>query len=127
MAFVLLALVTFDPSDPPNGNFPRNDPVQNSCGIVGAYLSYALLFYFGPIAAYSLVLLGCFWGGLFILGRKIKRAWIKGLGVAFFLLAVSALSSRTVFPLVLTNDIPSLGGIAGEALAQILARVLAVP
>jgi len=126
-AFILLALVTFDPYDPPNDNFPRNEPVRNSCGIVGAYLSYVLLFYFGPVAAYCLVLLGCFWGGLFIVGRKVKKGWVRGIGIAFFLVAVSALSSRTIFPFVLTKDLPSLGGIAGEALAQILARALAVP
>ena len=38
-AFLLPALVTFDPGDWPSPNqYPHNTPVHNACGVVGAWL-----------------------------------------------------------------------------------------
>ena len=91
--FLAGSLVSFHPADPPSeAIYPPNVPVQNWCGVVGAYVAYGLLSAVGD-AAYPLVLFvlagSLLWLSTETLGDKIFRV----VGAAMLTVAVSVVSA----------------------------------
>jgi S-DNA-T family DNA segregation ATPase FtsK/SpoIIIE len=130
VVFVGLALVTFDPHDPPDPDMPANPVARNACGRVGAWLAKGLLFHLGA-SAYLLILLGGFWTSALICRRPVGRT-VRTLGaVAATLLANSALlallAQTDPFRWLSTPHIPSPGGFIGAYAAAWLVELLAFP
>ena len=129
-AFLTLALVSFDPHDPPDPDVPANLVVQNACGRVGAWLAHHFLFYLGG-GAYLVVLLACFWTYVLISRRPVGgtlRALAALVGTilsASTLLAV--LAETGPFRWLSATRLPSSGGIVGAYFAARLLEMLALP
>jgi S-DNA-T family DNA segregation ATPase FtsK/SpoIIIE len=87
--FVAISLLGYNPGDPP---FPHLAPAHrepaNPCGLVGAYLAWALLSLFGAGAYLLVIFLGLASGALFCGG--IRRLPVRIIGA---LLAVASLST----------------------------------
>jgi len=126
--FLLLSLWSFDTHDPPSSEWPVNRRAANWCGLVGAYVSYSLLFHIGPVASYLIVVLGCVWALIFRFKKeKVKDAWLKVFGAFFLIFSISTLTSRQMLPFAQPAHLPGLGGDVGEALAGLLTGYFARP
>jgi len=123
-AFALIALVSFDPADPPgHAVYPPNDPIANWGGPVGAYASYHLLRLLGVSAWLLMLLAGV---GLFIGARK-PRTGVAAVGLPVLrtvgvVLIVGALAGTVRLLTPNLGPMPELGGgllgvVVGEELA----------
>ncbi len=119
--FTLLACLTFDIADAPSGYVsPNNNPPQNLCGPVGAFLAYYILYYVGPgfyVVCASIV------GFLItnILGRKVTQLILRLIGMA--ILTVSVSSSVYLIVGKTGNGFPmGEGGILGISVGHILLK-----
>jgi S-DNA-T family DNA segregation ATPase FtsK/SpoIIIE len=128
VALVALALILFmsvasySPGDPPKPDYPPNREVANLCGIVGAYLGYALRYLIGT-GSYLLCFVLAVVGGLMAIAEPIEDRLGRGLGAGLFLLAWCALLSR----IGQTGSIPGgWGGMVGHFLSLWLLKPLKV-
>ncbi len=129
-AFLTLALVSFDPHDPPDPDVPVNAVVTNACGQVGAWLAKTLLLYLGG-GAYLLALLACFWTYVLAAGRPAARTRQTLLAVGAAILStstlVAVLAETAPFRWLETTRIPSPGGLVGTYAASMLLGLVALP
>ena len=87
--FVLAAMLSFNRFDGPgHAAAPLNDPVQNWCGPVGAWLAYQLFTMFG-IGAWVLLGTAGLWLGMSGAGRPVGQLGVRSLGAALFALVVA--------------------------------------
>lgn len=120
-AFILLALLSFDPADPSWSQAGYQTAVHNYAGPKGAWIADILLFTFGWIA-YLVPPLVAFGG--YLLTRRAKALLemdylilgLRLIGVVLSILCASAISSINF------NDIFyfSSGGVVGDVVASIL-------
>ena len=129
-AFLTLALVSFDPHDPPDPDVPVNTVVTNACGRVGAWLAKTLLLYLGG-GAYLLAVLACFWTYVLAAGRSAARIRRTLLAVGAAILSTSTLlavlAETAPFRWLETTRIPSPGGVVGTYAASMLLELVALP
>ena len=122
-AYLLLALWSYQPTDPGWSTTGMDDVVENRGGIVGAWLSDALLFGFG-FPAYLSPLMVAFSGWmLFSWGKTADPAdalhfWIiKAIGLIMALAAASGLSSLSLMDQA--QYLPmGAGGVLGEVVGS---------
>jgi len=90
-AILLVCLASYNLTDTPAHTSAPNSPVRNLAGIVGAYISEALLFTVG-IAAYLLPLIILFWAWNTFWGKSANNVYTKICGLALMLVSVGALA-----------------------------------
>jgi len=116
---IILSLMSYSVTDPCFSVSGANTKTQNDIGIIGAYLSDALLQLFG-IAAYLLPLFLFGYAAFLALGREAVHPHLKKVGgivVFFSCVAFFGLQGKTVR--LFGEDIPS-GGMLGSFAAQLL-------
>ncbi|MFO7885725.1 MAG: DNA translocase FtsK 4TM domain-containing protein [Desulfobacteraceae bacterium] len=117
----LVSLLSYDPSDPTvmSHTSPLSGPIENSLGLVGAYYSGVLIFFFG---------LGAFWIPLFFLlcarwaVKQITRSVLMLTLSGIFLIIVSTGSLLSVFhpEYSLFGKYYCAGGLFGSFLSDFL-------
>jgi len=123
--FVLLSLVSYDPSDPSFFSYasPKVREIHNWMGTVGAYLSCLLFQGFGFSSFLIPFVLGVF-AFSFILRWEWKYPSVKLVGWLVILLVTSALSSLWFGP---QRQDPMVGGFVGEIISRGLVRYFNPP
>ncbi len=112
-AFLALALVGFDPSDP-SFNQASNAEISNPAGGSGAVAADLLLQTFGK-ASWLLPLVGCFWGGRLVANRRLAWPWLPLMALPLALLSASAFLAGLSEPGVEAWPFRvGLGGIVGD-------------
>src|SRR5687768_2820140 len=78
-AFLALALLTYNPADPPaTFVYPPAHPT-NACGKTGALVAHLLLSSFGIGAYYLALSLGVL-AGVLLQGKQVEQRWIRAGG-----------------------------------------------
>ncbi|MCQ9207963.1 MAG: DNA translocase FtsK [Omnitrophica bacterium] len=95
--FLFLSLISYHPDDTPFRSFPRNIPVKNLTGIVGAYIAEGLFVSLGW-AGYLLSVLALVWALARILKKPAPKLYIKILGTVLLLLSLAVLLSLVGSP-----------------------------
>jgi len=111
-AFTTTSLIAFDPADPPTHLVaPANDPVQNWCGPVGAYIAYHLIKLLG-VGVLVLVLGGVAYLAVSIAKQRIGHVGIRAVGV---LMVAAAAAGFQALVLPQSGPMPGLaGGLIGS-------------
>ncbi|MBL1321848.1 MAG: DNA translocase FtsK 4TM domain-containing protein [Methylophaga sp.] len=122
-AYLLLALWSYQPTDPSWSTTGMDDVVENRGGIVGAWLADTLLFGFGFPAYLSPLMLGFSGWMLFSWGKTADPSdalhfWIvKAIGLVMALAAASGLSSLSLMDYA--QYLPmGAGGVLGEVVGN---------
>jgi S-DNA-T family DNA segregation ATPase FtsK/SpoIIIE len=90
---VAIALVTYNPADPPGGQvWPPVEQVHNGCGAAGAWVAHSLIEMLGLGAYYAAGTLGVV-AGLLVGKREIDQPLVRTLGWALSLVGVSTASA----------------------------------
>ncbi|MEE8359958.1 MAG: DNA translocase FtsK [Candidatus Omnitrophota bacterium] len=119
----LVSLLTFNTADLSSYASPPNQPVHNFAGIAGAYLAGILMFSVGK-ASFVFPLITLLWAVGRFIGREIKKFYIKLLGAAVLVIAVSSFLS-----MINAQDATvrfSSGGIVGLGFSTLLSRYFGV-
>ena len=119
----LVSLLTFNTADLSSYASPPNRPVHNFAGIAGAYLAGTLMFSVGK-ASFVFPLITLLWAVGRFIGREIKKFYIKLLGAAVLVIAVSSFLS-----MINAQDSTarfSSGGIVGLGFSTLLSRYFGV-
>ena len=127
-ALFLLALVSYTPSDPSfntAGGYAAGRPAHNWTGMVGAYLSDAILQAIG-VAAFFLPLLLARVGVCWMLSRAAGSAFARMLGLGLWLLFAPA--AIALFPghALWKGSLP-VEGVTGRLIADVLLHYLNLP
>ncbi len=109
--WLALALATHDRGDP-SWNQSISALVKNSAGLAGARFSDALLQWFG-LAAWLLPLILADWAVRLVLGRGLKRLWLKILTLPFLMIAAPLAISIVPAPSSWSLRV-GLGGVIGK-------------
>jgi S-DNA-T family DNA segregation ATPase FtsK/SpoIIIE len=116
---VLLGLLSYSATDPCFSFSGSGGEIKNRIGIIGAYLSDALLHLFG-ISSYLIPLLLLGYAVFLALGREAVHPYLRKIGAILLFISVSAffgLRSETTH--LFGENIPS-GGMLGGFLARLL-------
>ena len=118
---IWLSLLSFNPTDPPSKvMFPPRTPVDNAAGIVGAHISYWLLYWLGG-GAYIAVLFGSIAAVIMMFGGRVGDIRWRLAGVAMLVIVTS--SGVELFSGGATADVlESSSGILGAVTGQILGQ-----
>jgi len=116
---IILSLVSYSASDPCFSVAGTGAAVKNTIGIIGAYLSDALLRLFG-ISAYLIPLLLFGYGVFLALGQDTEHPYLKKVGgIVLFISAASFLGLGSETSSLFGEDVPS-GGMLGGFIAHLL-------
>ncbi|MFQ5964000.1 MAG: DNA translocase FtsK [Candidatus Scalinduaceae bacterium] len=121
--FILISISTFSPNDPPFGNYPLNNQVQNYCGKIGAVVSGYLISTVG-VTAYVFALLIGTMGVLLFFRRRIEYLWIKILGGILLIATIVPILGILGFETSILKLPPETGGIIGIIAAVSLTEYL---
>lgn len=88
--FILMALMTHSPQDPSFNNAVAYIKIQNSGGLIGAYMADSLLTFFGA-AAFVLPLVLTLWAANLIAHRPVTHLSLRTATLPILILALSAL------------------------------------
>ncbi len=124
--FMLISIATFSPNDPPFGNYPLNNPVENCCGKLGAGVSGYLISSIGVISYLLSLLIGAL-GILLFLRKKIEILWVKIFGGVLLILSITPILSIFSFSVKAVKLPPEVGGIFGIVTSLKLMEYLGVP
>ena len=116
---ITLSLVSYSATDPCFSVSGTGAGVRNTIGIIGAYLSDALLHLFG-LSAYVIPLLMFGYALLFTIAREVSHPLLKKIGGVIFFLAAGAffgLGNETTR--LFGESVPS-GGMLGGFIARVL-------
>lgn len=92
--FACLSLISHHASDPGGGDYAPGWEVRNWCGPIGARFSGYMIGKFGMMAAAFAVGLSAFWSYLLLASKeRLGEAYLKIIGSALLVVAVSALSA----------------------------------
>ncbi len=109
---VAIALVTYDPADPPGGRvWPPVEQVHNGCGAAGAWVAHSLIEMLGLGAYYAAGTLGVV-AGLLVGKREIDQPVLRSLGWALSLVGIST-ASAIVFQGWSPGPLVGAGGYVG--------------
>ncbi|MDR4505802.1 MAG: DNA translocase FtsK [Candidatus Scalindua sp.] len=123
--FLLISIATFSPNDPPFGNYPLNNPVQNYCGKLGAGISGYLISSIGVISYLLALLIGAL-GIILFLRKKVEILWVKIFGAILFILSITPILSIFSFSVKTFKLPPDIGGIFGIVTSLKLMEYLGV-
>ena len=115
--FLFSSLFSHSSHDNPFADYPPNDPVQNVCGIAGAFVSGYMLAWFGKTS----VLIGVVfsWLGLLYFCRdKVESLWVKALGGVLLLFSVASLLTFGCYAFKKSMLSQNVGGVVGVVLAS---------
>ncbi|UCC21459.1 MAG: DNA translocase FtsK [Planctomycetota bacterium] len=116
---VFCSCVSFDIGDwPSRFAWPHNDPAENWCGSIGAFVAYYLMYYIGPGIFVVLVSAVCFFVAK-LAGREISQPVFRGIGLALVTVAASS-SFYCLWPHRVYNFPVGSGGVLGIAAAEFL-------
>jgi DNA segregation ATPase FtsK/SpoIIIE, S-DNA-T family len=118
---IILSLISYSATDPCFSVTGTNAATKNYIGIIGAYLSDALLRLFGA-SAYLIALLMLGFAAFFVLGRKALHPYLKKIGGLILFFSTAAffgLHGETVR--LFGENIPS-GGMLGGLIAYLLVK-----
>ncbi len=119
--FALLACSSYQWTDWPSGRLAVHPwPVANLCGPVGAWLAYQALSFLGYAVFVMLIFAGAL-SVLRLLNREVSDLPLRGIGLGFLVLSISAISYLLVpslnFPA--GNPLPfTAGGVIGSILGS---------
>ncbi|MCK5706332.1 MAG: DNA translocase FtsK [Candidatus Aureabacteria bacterium] len=116
---IFLALISYTPDDLASNKFPHNQPAVNKIGVVGAWVSFKFLFYFG-FSAYFVPIILCFFSLFFIKGISGKKFIAKiflALGLITFISILFSVLDLTFLESFRSKiNIPDQGGAIGPFL-----------
>jgi len=115
--FVFFSLVTYDPNDNSFFTSHPNPMIENGAGMIGAWISYALMFTFG-FSSYIFPLIFIFWAISFVLQKVPDKMFFKIVGFVIFQSSTAAVFSL----LSMAEKQFAMGGIWGTILASNLER-----
>jgi S-DNA-T family DNA segregation ATPase FtsK/SpoIIIE len=116
---IALSLVSYNALDPCFSVSGTGAGVRNTIGIIGAYLSDALLRLFG-LSAYVIPLLMFGYAAFFTLGRETEHPLLKKVGgIVFFLSAGAFFGLGSETTRLFGESVPS-GGMLGGFIARVL-------
>lgn len=116
--FLMLAIASFNPADPPSHQVYPPQPVHNLCGAVGATIAYYIYFAIGQGVFLAIFFTGILLA-LMVFHNRISDLWLRTIGLAMMCVAFAALvhlirpGSADSFP-------EGHGGILGIAAAAFL-------
>ncbi len=114
--FVLLALISFNPADPPSHVVAvHNHPVENLCGAAGAAIAYWSFFVIGSGTWVILLALATFLG-ITLSGRAVNHPLVRTLGL--FIMAAAFSSFHELW-------LPRSGSLSGSQSGLIAQRIIA--
>lgn len=116
---IMVSLLSFDPADLKFYASNPNRPVHNFAGLAGAYFSGILMFTVGK-ASFVFPLITLLWAIGRFTGRAIKKFYLKLLGAAVLVIAVSSFLSM-LNRIELTTRFSS-GGIVGLGFSSLLSK-----
>ena len=122
--FLLLSVASHDPYDPPKrfADAPANAEPTNMCGIVGAYVAFAVKLAAGTGGYLLAIGLGAF-GVLLLVGSTVADPWVRGVGGVIIILSWCA-GAAHILP---TGGMPGgNGGIVGMLLSTRLLEPMGV-
>ena len=115
--FVFSSLFSHSSHDNPFADYPPNDPVQNVCGIAGAFVSGYVLAWFGKTSFLIGVVFS--WLGLLYFCRdKVESLWVKALGGVLLLFSVASLLTLGCYAFRKSMLSHNVGGVVGVVLAS---------
>ncbi|UCF42547.1 MAG: DNA translocase FtsK [Planctomycetota bacterium] len=116
---VFCSCVSFDIGDwPSRFAWPHNEPAENWCGSIGAFLAYYLMYYVGPGIFIILVSAACFFVAR-LAGWAISQPVFRGIGLGLLTVAASS-SFYCLWPQGVYNFPVGSGGVLGIAAAEFL-------
>jgi S-DNA-T family DNA segregation ATPase FtsK/SpoIIIE len=111
-AFVVLALVTYDPADPPARLvYPARAEAHNLCGRAGALAAGALLEGLG-LGAYFLAISGGVLAAVLLCKREVADPWLRAIGWLLALVGLTTLAAMAV-PGLSPGPVIGAGGYLG--------------
>ncbi len=114
-----LSLISYSSSDPCFSVSGSSAPTKNVIGIIGAYLSDALLRLFG-IASYIIAIMLIGASVFFLLGREMPHPYLKKIGsLVLFLSTTTFFGLRSETVSLLGEEVPS-GGMLGGIISHLL-------
>jgi DNA segregation ATPase FtsK/SpoIIIE, S-DNA-T family len=114
---IMLSLVSYSAVDPCFSVSGSGAAIRNTIGIIGAYLSDALLHLFG-LSAYVIPLLLFGYALFFILGREVAHPLLKKVGGIVFFLSAGAFFGLGSETTRLFGEVVPSGGMLGGFLAH---------
>ncbi|MBU4488959.1 MAG: DNA translocase FtsK 4TM domain-containing protein [Candidatus Omnitrophica bacterium] len=117
--FILLSLLTFNPSDISLFTSHPNAPVRNLCGFLGAWTSGILFFLMG-ISAYAVTALFFIWGINRLVGAQEQKPHGRVAGTIILILTTSSLASIVMRGASIEEF--RTGGTVGFFLSKLLLR-----
>jgi len=117
-ALAWLSVLTFSPTDAPSAIQYPPPPVSNAAGVVGAYLSYGLLYWLGK-GAYMLLLLLMIAAVIMLLGGRISD-WPWRLAGMVLLVVVTSAATHVRNPVSADGLLEGNGGILGVSVGQFM-------
>ena len=118
-AVAWISLVSYSPTDPPAQILvPAKSPVDNSAGVVGAYVADFLLYWLGG-GAYMALLFVTLAAFILALGGRVRDVPWRVLGVALLVTAGSA-AIYMAKPVTSGDPLTSSAGILGISVGQLL-------
>ena len=124
--FILVSIATFSPNDPPFGNYPLNNPVQNFCGKIGANVSGYLLTCLGATSYVFALLIGGL-GGILLFRKKIEILWVKILGGVLLIASLVSILGMFCYEINIFTLPTETSGILGFIAADRLTEFLGIP
>ena len=124
--FILISIATFSPNDPPFGNYPVNNPVQNYCGKLGAGISGYLISSIGVISYVFALLIGAL-GVILFFRKRVEILWVKIFGCVLLIVSITSMVSLVSKSLLAFKLSPEIGGILGIITSLKLTEYLGVP
>ena len=126
--FLLIALLTFDANDPGWSHSTSYQSIHNACGLLGAWLSNFILYFFG-LMAYLIPLMVFGLGYMIYIADKAHKArWLlmsRSGGFILTMLSGSAILFLHLHFLRTKVDLPeSPGGIVGQEIGDVLVHLL---
>jgi DNA segregation ATPase FtsK/SpoIIIE, S-DNA-T family len=118
-AFLVLSLATFHPADSPTHLVhPPNEPAQNLCGPVGAWVAYHIVRMFGA-GSWVLAAAATLYAFLVLIGRSVSYPALRMVGILMIGAALGGIQA-IVWPS--SGSFPGLaGGVIGQGAAVELA------
>ncbi len=114
VVFLAMALVTYDPADPPSTLiYPPGEQVSNACGRLGAVAAHLLLCGVGVGAYYLVLSLGVL-DGLLLLRRPIDQPILRTIGWIMSLVGLTTIAAQ-LMPGVSPGPVIGPGGYVGAA------------
>ncbi len=114
-----ISVLTFHPSDwPSTSSWPNATPPENWCGLVGAWFSFQLYYYFG-VGAYAMLVLGTATAFAWLTQAQLADTWLRFVGMSIVCAGVSTLSSLYIA----TTDqytVSGPGGVVGMSMSGYL-------